>query len=110
MRAENRRGCATQSKVDHWRVVAPCAGNYSGEKLARITIKRFTTRQLAAAGIAPASKIPQLITAHGICVEQGCQFLHYVCTDVGLAELVPSWQRLTPDVRAAIVRFVRGRA
>jgi hypothetical protein len=61
-----------------------------------------------AAGIAPASLISQVVLQEGACVERGCQWLQYVCTDAGLAELVPSWHRMTPEVRAAIMRLVRG--
>ena len=34
--------------------------------------------------------------------------LHYVCTDAGLVELVANWHRRMPEVRAAIMRLVRG--
>jgi hypothetical protein len=60
------------------------------------------------AGIAPASLILPVVLQGGTCVERGCQWLQYVCTDAGLAELVASWHRMTPEVRAAIMRSVRG--
>jgi hypothetical protein len=61
-----------------------------------------------AAGIAPASLIPQAVLQNMSCVDRGCQWLHYVCTDAGLAALVASWHRLTPVVRATIMQLVRG--
>ncbi len=41
-------------------------------------------------------------------VEYGCQWLHYVCTDVAVYGLVANWHRLSPSVRAAVVALVRG--
>jgi hypothetical protein len=32
----------------------------------------------------------------------------YVCTNADLAELVACWHRMTPEVRAAIRRLLRG--
>jgi len=66
------------------------------------------SRRMEAAGIAPGDQIPQVVSQDDTCVERRCQWLHYVCTDAGLAELVASWHRLTPCVRAAIMRLVRG--
>jgi hypothetical protein len=63
---------------------------------------------MEAAGIAPASQIPQVVSLHDCCVEHGCQWLHYVCTDTALRELVANWQRLTPDVKPSIMQLVRG--
>src|ERR1700722_13093538 len=57
---------------------------------------------MEAAGIAPASQIPQVVLEHDTCVEQGCAWLHYVCTEEALQQLVANWHRLTPSLRAAI--------
>jgi hypothetical protein len=63
---------------------------------------------MEAAGIAPASQISQVISLHDTYVEQGCQWLHYVCTEEALSELVAAWHGLAPEVRDAIVRIARG--
>ena len=63
---------------------------------------------MEAAGIAPASRIPQVVLQHVICVERGRRWLHYVCIDAGRAELVVSWHRMTPEISEAITRLVRG--
>jgi hypothetical protein len=63
---------------------------------------------MEAAGIAHASQIPQVVFPHDTCVEQGCQWLHYVCTEEALQELVASWHRLTPDVREKIMELALG--
>ncbi len=62
---------------------------------------------MEAAGIAPASYIPQVVPLHSISVGRGCQWLHYVCTGATLRELVANWHRLTPDVRAAIMELIQ---
>jgi hypothetical protein len=66
------------------------------------------TSEMEAAGIAPASQIPQVGSANETCVKQGCQWLHYVCTDAALRELVAAWHGLAPEVRDAIVRMSGG--
>jgi hypothetical protein len=61
-----------------------------------------------AAGIAPASPIPQVVSPQDSCVEHGRQWLHYVCTDVALQELVANWRRLTPSVKDVIIVLLWG--
>ena len=63
---------------------------------------------MEAAGIAPASQFPQVVSLYDTCVEQGCQWLHHACTEEALSELVAAWHGLAPEVRDAIVRIVRG--
>ena len=63
---------------------------------------------MEAAGIAPVSQIPQVVSLDDTCVEQGCQWLHYVCIEEALSELVAAWHGLAPEVRDAIVRIARG--
>jgi len=60
-----------------------------------------------AAGIAPASRNTQIVLQHDVCVEQGCQWLHYVCIEAALQELLANWHRLTPAVRTAIMALLR---
>jgi hypothetical protein len=60
------------------------------------------------AGIAPASRFPQVVTPHDTCVEHGCQWLHYVCTEETLTELVAAWHGLAPEVREKIMAQARG--
>ena len=62
---------------------------------------------MEAAGIAPASQIPQVVSQHDTCVEHGCQWLHYVCTEEALPELVAAWHCLAPEVREKIMELVR---
>jgi len=62
---------------------------------------------MEAAGIAPASRIPQIVSQHSTCVYTTPPCLHTVCTDMALLELVASWHRLTPDVREKIAALVR---
>jgi hypothetical protein len=59
------------------------------------------------AGIAPASQIPQVVCPHDTCVEQECQWLHYVCTEEALQEIVAAWHGLAPEVRERIMALVR---
>jgi hypothetical protein len=63
--------------------------------------------EMEAAGIAPAAQIPQVVSQQDSCVEHGCQWLHYVCTDAALQELVVNWHRLTPSARTAIMDLAR---
>ena len=63
---------------------------------------------MEAAGIAPEAPIPQVVLPHTTCVEQGCQWLHYVCTEEALQELVAGWRTLTPAVREKIMEAARG--
>jgi hypothetical protein len=60
-----------------------------------------------AAEIASATQIPQVVSQHDTCVERGCQWLHYVCTEEVLQELVANWHGLTSSVRAKIVDLLR---
>jgi len=60
-----------------------------------------------AAGIAPASRITQIVSQHDVCVEHGCRWLQYVCTEAALQELLANWHRLTPPVRTAIMALLR---
>jgi hypothetical protein len=60
-----------------------------------------------AAGIAPATEIPQAVSHHITWVEEGWQWLHYVCTDAALRELVANWHCLSPSVKAAILDLAR---
>jgi hypothetical protein len=53
---------------------------------------------------------PQIILPHDTCVEQGCEWLHYVCTEAALREVVAAWHRLTPDVREKIIEVARGKS
>ena len=62
---------------------------------------------MEAAGIAPGVAVPQVVLPHDTCVEQGCQWLHYGCTDAALSELVAAWQQLPPYVVQAIMALVR---
>ena len=62
---------------------------------------------MEAAGIAPASQFTQVVLQYDSCVERGCQWLHYVCTEEALSELVAAWHRLTPEVREKIRELVR---
>ena len=71
--------------------------------------KRLATSEVEASGIARANAVPQVVSQHDTCVKHGCMWLHYGCTDSGLAELVASWQRLPRNVKSAIMQLVRGR-
>jgi hypothetical protein len=63
---------------------------------------------MEAAGIAPASYVTQVLSQHDSCVEHGCQWLHHVCTDAALQELVANGRRLTRSVRTAIMARLWG--
>jgi hypothetical protein len=65
---------------------------------------------MEAAGIAPASQIPQVVSPHDTCDEWGCQWLHYVCTEEALQELVAAWHGMAPEVREKIMELVRGKS
>lgn len=62
---------------------------------------------MGAAGIAPASQVPQVTSFHDTFIEQRCRCLHYVCADATLRELVASSHRLIPSVRSAILDLAR---
>ena len=64
-------------------------------------------QKVEAAGIAPASPIPQVVSPNDTCVEGGCQWLHNVCTDAALRELVAVWHGLTPEVKEKIAGLAR---
>jgi hypothetical protein len=74
-----------------------------------LAIQPVTTQEIEAARIAPASQNPQVLSPYGTCVEQGCQWLHYVCTEETLLELVAAWHGLAPEVREKIMELVRSR-
>ena len=63
--------------------------------------------EVEAAGIAPASRIPQVVSPHTTCVEQGCRWLHTICTEEALSELVAAWHGLAPEVIEAIMELAR---
>ena len=63
--------------------------------------------KVEAAGIAPASPFPQVISPHDTCVDHGRRWLHDVCNDAALRELVANWHRLTPSVKEAIMDLLR---
>jgi hypothetical protein len=71
--------------------------------------RRETRKRGVAARIAPANAIPQVAVQHGSCVEYGCRWLHYGCTDTVLRELVTNWQALTPAAKEKIIDVLRGR-
>ena len=60
------------------------------------------------AGIAPASRNPQVVIQHDSCVDTPSPCLHTACTDFALRELVACWQQLSAGVRERIVRIARG--
>ncbi len=59
------------------------------------------------AGIAPADSIPQVASQHDSCVDHGCRWLHYGCTDAALTELLASWPNLPLHIVQAIMTLVR---
>ena len=70
-------------------------------------VKSVATSKVQVAGIAPASLIPQVVLQYDTCVEQGCQWLHNVCTEEALSELVAAWHGLASEVREKIMELVR---
>ena len=58
-------------------------------------------------GIAPAIAVPQVVSPHDTCVDNGCRWLHYGCTDASLVELLASWPALPPHIIQAIMALVR---
>jgi hypothetical protein len=50
----------------------------------------------------------QVVSPHDSCVDYGCQWLHCVCTDAAVQELVANWHRLTRSVKDFIMVLVRG--
>ena len=78
-----------------------CTNRAYWQKLYLLTLSR-------AAGIAPASRNPQVVMQHDRCVDTPPPCLHTACTDFALRELVACWQQLSADVRERIVRIARG--
>ena len=63
--------------------------------------------KVEAAGIAPEVSVPQVVSPHDTCVEQGCRWLHYGCTDAALTELLDSWPSLPAHITQTIMTLVR---
>ena len=83
----------------------PGCGSSDATSIKEFTCEFSQVALVEAAGIAPASQIPQVVSLHDTCVEQGCQWLHYVCTEEALSELVAAWHGMAPEDRDAIVRI-----
>jgi hypothetical protein len=63
---------------------------------------------MKAAGIAPASPIPQTEMQDGTCVDCPPPCLHPACTDFALRERVVCWQGLSTDATQKIMEISRG--
>ena len=68
----------------------------------------YSARIIEAAGIAPASLVPQVDIQHSHYVEPTWACLHIACTDFGLRELVANWHLLSPDAKETILGIARG--
>ena len=87
-------------------VIRPRDTNPPPDRTEIVVIKSVMVRAVEAAGIAPASLLPQVVTPQDICIAGHTPCLHPVCTDLALRELIARWQALTPEVRAAIMELV----
>jgi hypothetical protein len=58
-------------------------------------------------GIPPADLSTQSSSPLSVCGDSASPYLHAVCEDAALRELVASWHGLTPSVTAAIMELAR---